>query len=92
MSDSACTIFEATAGNLRVSPNSPAVDYCDAFNYLPQHFDGDHEARGFDLSFNANGSPGVAGGLYDLGFDEVRPLFADGFATGNTSAWSSVVP
>ncbi len=82
----------ATAGNLRVSPNSPAVDYCDAFNYLPQHFDGDHEARGFDLSFNANGSPGVAGGLYDLGFDEVRPLFADGFATGNTSAWSSVVP
>lgn len=82
----------AIAGNLRPLPSSPAVDYCDTFNYFPQHFDGDHEARGFELSFNANGTPGVPGGLYDLGFDEVRPLFADGFGTGNTSAWSAVVP
>lgn len=82
----------AVAGNLRVSPNSPAVDYCDAFAYVPQHFDGDHEARGFDLASNANGTPGVSGGIYDLGFDEVRPLFADGFESNNTAAWSAVVP
>lgn len=82
----------AIAGNLRVSPDSPAVDYCDALAYVPQHFDGDHEARGFDLASNANGTPGVTGGIYDLGFDEVRPLFVDGFVSGNTSAWSSVVP
>lgn len=82
----------AVAGNLRVSPNSPAVDYCDTFAYVPQHFDGDHEARGFDLASNANGTPGVSGGIYDLGFDEVRPLFADGFESNNTAAWSAVVP
>ena len=35
---------------------------------------------------------GVAGGLFDLGFDEVRWLFADGFESGDTSAWSSVAP
>lgn len=84
--------IDAVAGNLRLSPQSPAVDYCDTLAYVPQHFDGDHEARGFDLLVNANGSPGVTGGVFDLGFDEVRPLFTDGFVTGNTSAWSSVVP
>ena len=82
----------AIAGNLRPLPSSPAVDYCDTFAYTPLHFDGDHEARGFDLAANPNGTPGASGGLYDLGFDEVRPLFADGFFSGNTSAWSSVAP
>ncbi len=82
----------AIAGNLRPLPSSPAVDYCDTFAYTPLHFDGDHEARGFDLASNPNGTPGASGGLYDLGFDEVRPLFADGFFSGNTSAWSSVAP
>ena len=79
-------------GNLRLRTDSPAVDYCDTLGYAPLHFDGDHEARGFDLASNPNGTPGVNGGLFDLGFDEVRPLFADGFFSGNTSAWSSAVP
>jgi len=82
----------AAVGNLRLRPSSPAVDYCDTVLYTPVHFDGDHEQRGFDLAFNANGTPGVTGGIYDLGFDEVAPLFSDGFETSNTSAWSTTVP
>ncbi len=78
----------AAGGNLRLRPGSPAVDYCDTGLYTPVHFDGDHEARGFDLALNANGTPGVNGGLFDLGFDEVRPLFVGDFEVGNCSAWS----
>jgi hypothetical protein len=82
----------AATGNLRPAPGSPAVDYCDSSAYAPVHGDGDDQARGFDLAGNPNGSPGVAGGLFDLGFDEVRPLFYDGFESGNTTAWSSASP
>lgn len=82
----------STVGNLRLQLASPAIDFCDTAQYVPQHDDRDHEARGFDLAVNANGSPGVSGGIYDLGMDEVRPLFADGFGTGSASAWSTVVP
>jgi hypothetical protein len=54
--------------------------------------DFDVEDRPYDVPFNANGSPGVGGGTYDLGADEVRPTFADGFESGNTSRWSTTVP
>lgn len=83
---------DPASGDLRLRPESPAVDYCDATVYAPAHGDGDGEARGFDLPSNPNGSPGVTGGLFDLGFDEIRLLFADGFESGDTSAWSSVTP
>ncbi len=81
-----------TTGDLRLRPASPAVDYCDATAYTPTQGDGDGEARGFDLAANPNGSPGAAGGVQDLGFDEVRPLFADGFESASTSNWSSTTP
>ncbi len=83
---------QATTGNLRLQISSPAIDFCDTSLYSPLHEDRDHEARGFDLAANGNGSPGPVGGIFDLGMDEVRPLFADGFGTGNTSAWSATVP
>ena len=79
-------------GDLHLRVTSPAVDFCDAFVYTPIAPDVDYEARGFDPPENPNGVPGVLGGTYDVGFDEVHPLFADGFETGNTSRWSSAVP
>ena len=81
-----------TTGDLRLHPGSPAVDYCDATAYTPTQGDGDGEGRGFDLATNPNGSPGVAGGVEDLGFDEVRPLFADGFESAGTANWSATSP
>jgi hypothetical protein len=85
--------FAAPAqGDLHLHPQSPAVDFCNIAAYAPAHGDGDGQARGFDLGSNPNGTPGVPGGLFDLGFDEVRPLFADGFETGGTSRWSAVTP
>ena len=79
-------------GNLRPRAASPAIDYCSASAYVAAHGDGDGETRGYDLAGNPNGSPGVAGGLFDLGFDEVRPLFVDGFESGGSAAWSDTVP
>jgi hypothetical protein len=83
---------DPASGNLHLAPGSPAVDFCDATAYTPGQGDGDGQGRGFDLPWNPNGSPGRSGGLFDLGFDEVRPLFADGFETGDTSRWSSATP
>lgn len=82
----------AAAGNLRLAPGSPGVDYCDSSMHSPAHGDGDGEARGFDLVANPNGDPGAPGGIQDVGFDEVRPLFADGFESGSTGAWSGTTP
>ena len=82
-------------GDLHVGPTSPAVDFCDEAVYpLPGAPDFDGQIRGFDNPLNPNGAPGIAGGVYDVGIDEVlatteTPLFADGFESGNTSAWSS---
>lgn len=67
-------------GNLRLSAASPALDYCDDSGYSPLWNDIDLQARGVDLQVNPDGSPGVPGGLFDLGFDElVDSLFADRF-------------
>ncbi len=79
---------DVARADLHLKPRSPAVDFCDAPPYAAVA-DFDVEDRPYDVPFNANGSPGVGGGTYDLGADEVRPTFADGFETGNTSRWSS---
>jgi predicted outer membrane repeat protein len=72
---------DAAAGNLRLNPDSPAVDYCDDSAYTAFWNDTDMQPRGVDLPGNPNGSPGVSGGLFDLGFDELLPdlVFADRF-------------
>ena len=82
-----------STGDFHLRAASPAVDYCDIALYAPSEFDIDYEPRGYDHPGNPNGAPGVAGGTYDIGYDEIRYLlFYDGFETGNTSAWSSTVP
>ena len=82
----------APAADLHLLSNSPAIDYCDTFFYVPLQPDGDNESRGLDYAGSTNGSPGPAGGIFDLGFDEHRPIFEDGFESGTTSAWSSTSP
>jgi hypothetical protein len=74
-------------GNLRLRLDSPAIDACDTLNFTPLDSDYDLDARGYDLLSHPN-----TFGAYDRGADELRPLFADGFETGNTSAWSTTVP
>lgn len=78
--NSAPGFIDAPGGNLRLNSGSPAVDYCDESAYSSIWKDIDMQSRGVDLSANPNGSPGVSGGLFDLGFDEVvDAVFADRF-------------
>lgn len=81
--------IDAASGDLHLRASSPAVDFCDAINYAPsQAGDIDWQFRFFDLP----SVPNDPYGAYDLGADELWPLFSDGFESGNTSAWSSVAP
>ena len=74
-------------GDLRLRLDSPALDSCDDFVYSPTQPDYDLDPRGFDFTSIPN-----VHGPYDRGADEVRPLFADGFESGDPSQWSSTVP
>ncbi len=81
-------LFMNTAsGKHRLRPDSPAIDSCDTLHYTPLDSDFDLDGRGFDLVSHGN-----VHGFYDRGADEVVPVFANGFESGNTSAWSSTVP
>ncbi|REJ74921.1 MAG: hypothetical protein DWQ36_23235 [Acidobacteria bacterium] len=76
------------AGDLRISAASPGVDYCDDSVYAPIADDLALNPRGVD-------TPGVPNqsGTFDLGAYEVGSLlFADGFESGDVSAWSSTSP
>ncbi len=79
--------MNAAAGNLRLRLDSPAIDSCNEEVYAPVYLDLDLEQRGFDFA----SIPNILG-PYDRGADEVLPLFADGFESGNSSAWSLAVP
>lgn len=84
-------------GNLHLPSISPAVDYCDEVVYpFPGGPDGDGEPRNVDHPSNPDGSPGVAGGRFDIGYDEVQAssseIFSDGFESGSTGAWDSETP
>jgi hypothetical protein len=82
---------DAAGGDLHLRLGSPAIDYCNGAT-PPVRFDYDHQGRGLDLFSDPDGSPGVVGGVYDLGADEVVPLFQDGFESGDFDAWSGVTP
>lgn len=75
-------------GDLHLRGDSPAIDYCDTTVLAPEDpLDLDLEARGVDHPE----FPSILG-LYDLGMDETLespPIFADGFESGNISAWSN---
>jgi len=90
--------LDANGGNLHLPAASPAVDYCDEAVYpWPGGSDFDGEARNVDHPANPNGSPGVGGGRFDIGFDEVPSslvpeIFADDFEGGTLGEWSLSVP
>lgn len=89
--------LDPDGGNLHLPPTSPAVDYCDEAVYpFPGGPDGDGETRDVDHPSNPDGSPGVAGGRFDIGYDEVQAssseIFSDGFESGSTGAWDLRVP
>ena len=71
-----------------MAPTSPAVDYCDDSQYPPTTGDSEGEPRGYDHEDNANAVPGVPGGTFDLGADEVWWFFRDGFEGGDLTGWS----
>jgi predicted outer membrane repeat protein len=72
--------IDAVGGNLRLTSDSPAVDYCDDSAYSAIWDDIDMQQRGIDEATNPDGDPGVTGGLFDLGFDElVDSIFGDRF-------------
>jgi len=55
----------------------------------PNDLDIDHHAYAIDVP---GVDHGTTGGTYDVGADELEFIFADGFESGNTSAWSAAVP
>lgn len=81
-----------STGDLQLRADSPAVDFCDTTMYVPTQPDIDGVARGFNVLSNPDGTPGVSGGVYDIGADELRQLFVDGFEAGSVSTWSAVRP
>lgn len=86
-------LFRDIAGwDFHLTAASPAIDYCDTFLYTPTETDIDGETRGIDLASVANNL-----GPFDAGADEwsegaANRIFTDGFESGNTSAWSDVLP
>ncbi|MCH9651657.1 MAG: hypothetical protein K0U98_25750 [Deltaproteobacteria bacterium] len=79
------------AGDPHLLPAGDAVDYCDTVIYTPVGSDLDLEARGIDAPISNFLGP------FDIGADEspgILPpeIFADGFESGNTSAWTLTVP
>jgi hypothetical protein len=83
---------DLVAGDLRMSGNSPAVDFCDTVFFTPTVGGIDGRPRGYDVPGNPQGNPGPGGGLQDVGAYELGSLFVDGFASGTTGAWSDSVP
>jgi len=78
---------DPAAGDLHLRPDSPAIDSCDTSVYAPLDLDFDLDPRGFDSPTRPN-----VLGPFDRGADESPLLFANGFESGNTGAWSASVP
>lgn len=78
---------DPAGGDLHLRPDSPAIDSCDAGVYSPVDIDFDLDARGFDSPMHVDEI-----GRFDRGADESPLLFANGFESGNTGAWSASVP
>ncbi len=76
------------AGNYQLKGTSPAIDFCDLSQWSGDDRDIDWQARDIDDPDHPNPLPGFR----DLGADEYSVIFADGFESGNTSAWDQVVP
>ncbi len=73
----------------RLGSGSLAIDRGDVTVYVPQYFDMEGQARGFDDGGTVN-----IFGTFDLGADEYvySDIFNDGFERGDTTDWSNTVP
>lgn len=76
----------ASAGNYQLRGNSPAIDHCDLTQWSDGTNDIDWQPRDVD-----NAIPDTLG-TRDLGADEYRDLFSDGFESQGTQYWSATVP
>lgn len=76
----------AAAGNYQIRGNSPAIDHCDLTQWSGGTQDIDWQPRDVDNAILDTL------GTRDLGADEYRDLFSDGFETNGTQLWSATVP
>jgi hypothetical protein len=76
----------AATGNYQLRGTSPAIDHCDLTQWSGGERDIDWQPRDIDNAFVD------VLGTRDLGADEYRDLFSDGFETGGTQLWSATVP
>ncbi len=76
----------AATGNYQIRGNSPAIDHCDVTQWNGGTEDIDWQPRDVDHAFLDTL------GTRDLGADEYRDLFSDGFESNGTQLWSSVAP
>lgn len=80
-------LVDPVAGDLHLSPGSPAIDRCFDHHFLARH-DSDGHERGVLVNL------GIAGDIrgFDAGADELattQAIFSDGFESGSLSAWST---
>ncbi len=90
--DAAAVWVNPASGDPHLRPDTVAIDYCDTTVYAPVDRDIDDEVRGIDDPSRPN-----LLGPFDIGADErsvppVGLIFADGFESTDTSAWSATVP
>lgn len=76
----------AATGNYQIRGSSPAIDHCDLTQWSGGAQDIDWQPRDVDNAFLD------VLGTRDLGADEYRDLFSDGFETNGTQLWSATVP
>ena len=82
-------LLESASKAYQLQGASPAIDFCDQAHWAFTGLDAQGDVRDYDDPFHPNA---MVGGFRDLGADEVVRLFADGFESGNTAAWSETVP
>ena len=76
----------AATGNYQIRGNSPAIDHCDLTQWNGGTHDIDWQPRDVDNAILDTL------GTRDLGADEYRDLFSDGFESNGTQFWSVAVP
>lgn len=76
----------AATGNYQIRGNSPAIDHCDLTQWSDGTHDIDWQPRDVDNAVLDTL------GTRDLGADEYRDLFSDGFESQGTQFWSAALP
>ncbi|MDA8019432.1 MAG: hypothetical protein MPN21_18475 [Thermoanaerobaculia bacterium] len=87
-------LFVSPPSDFELQRGSPAIDFCDDGLFLPTGPGLNGLARGMDDPEDPQGNPGVSNAFatFDLGAYPLAAIFADGFESGNTTAWDASVP